>query len=728
MSSQGQHIRLNIARDHLRQHYAIDAGLDTMDSRPLGSDPRSVQPHVRDQCREEMRRCQERAHEELAGFIGGSKITVWRETDQGNLEVAGPGWAKRAFDGEDGLRADKLYFLVSEWEGLLAQIASDKARAFLVVPHASKLLTDDIINTTTDYPNLDGRSYDWPIWKAVEYIRSIIDDDDEHGCFLRTQIALRQAALDERITIFGKAELPPPKPAGHPSEIWTRIKPEYWEDHKFSHLITNDYWFGHDHTMRDPYSTYGFKERYWSLLVNKEQVEQTWPPEWNRWKNLLGHWNQAAKREFDHQRDLANSKASLAGHFLSSAHIRMLLEAALSPVLDLLDRARTMNAPESIYGSLRDGAISCLEQFQQEVSSIITNPSGRYRVDGRIREYFDSLTNEHKQRINDAIAEWLAEDSCRQPDLAAPLVQHSKTDQVKFSSPEPGWLQLWQGPLKFRATYDRGMFGPGHTIERMHQFADEGASGNGRHEPLYSVRIDELDGAIIIEWLAKRGEDGRTQKVSYYDVLLTALHDRIRNDANARNELFRSFWILPDQYARAVGAYATAASLQEWLKSEFYSAIHEGQCEIWARAGSKVAPFTKVPADIFRAYTIKSWGFGQPGAAWAELEGEATLYSIHVAAYESDSSQLVMADSSIEVLRTGDPGRPAKGYNLYCEEHERRCGASEALETLADEAAYLAGWYRKKYPKADPASKGTIENRIRERHRRYKSERATKLS
>lgn len=70
-------------------------------------------------------------------------------------------------------------------------------------------------------------------------------------------------------------------------------------------------------------------------------------------------------------------------------------------------------------------------------------------------------------------------------------------------------------------------------------------------------------------------------------------------------------------------------------------------------------------------------------------------------------------------MRTGDPGRPPKGFQLYMAEHRRRCDAGEALEKVAHEAEHLAQWYAIQFPSADPVSPGTVENRIREQHRHY---------
>lgn len=200
----------------------------------------------------------------------------------------------------------------------------------------------------------------------------------------------------------------------------------------------------------------------------------------------------------------------------------------------------------------------------------------------------------------------------------------------EFDEARPDWVELWQGPLKFRATYDKGQFGPGHSLERINQYGRDGATGDGRHAPIYSVRLDGDDGAIVIEWLI--GLTGRAPPYQssryYHGGLGRGLYNRLKDDPKFRDQQMSH---LPaNQRARAVGAYACGISMREWAEREFFQAIHAGHCEIWARVGSQAAPFRLIPVDVFRAYTIQEWGYGVPGGARATLDGAATLYSIRV--------------------------------------------------------------------------------------------------
>jgi hypothetical protein len=550
---------------------------------------------------------------------------VWQETDAGSFENAGPQWARKSFDGEEGLRTDRLYFLMTDWEKILIALTSEKSRIYLAIPQASKLLSDDIAASSAQFPKFEGRAYDWPVWRAIEHVRAVIEDDDEHACYLRTQIALRQAALDRRITIFGRGEIPPPKPAGYPSEIWTRIKPEYWENHKLTSLATSEGYSSHDHTIPDPYSPYAFGERYWSLTCNREEIEKAWPPEWTKWIKLFGHWNLAAERDFSKLRDLANSKACLAGATAGTAHIRMLMDAALQPVLEILGKARNLNAPESLYASFCAEGISCLELFQRQAADVVLNPSGRCRAGAAEQTYLESLIREGKARIENLVAQWSAEDACVRSSTMIEANRTSVGNVNDFDAPQPRWLELWQGPLRFRATYERGQFGPGHSFEDINKHG----LGRSKNRDIYTVRGDPGDGAIVIEWHV--GLPGRKRSESrYYDGHpKRELSNQLKDDRAFRK---RYFGHLPAELReRAVGAYATAVTIREWLEQEFFNAVYEGQCEIWARIGSRVAPFSRISADVFRAHKVKCWGYGNPGAAWAELKGESSLFAIHVA-------------------------------------------------------------------------------------------------
>lgn len=72
-------------------------------------------------------------------------------------------------------------------------------------------------------------------------------------------------------------------------------------------------------------------------------------------------------------------------------------------------------------------------------------------------------------------------------------------------------------------------------------------------------------------------------------------------------------------------------------------------------------------------------------------------------------------------LKTGDPGRPTKGKEIYMAEFERRIADESAIGGLMEEARSLATWYSEHYPLNDQPTPKTIKNSIAERWRAYKA-------
>lgn len=131
--------------------------------------------------------------------------------------------------------------------------------------------------TPGGYPTLEGRAFNLPICRAVEYVRKVVGDNDAEQCFPVTRQAIRQAAFDGRISIYGRRELPPPKRSSHHSDIWYLIEPIYWERHEIGPMATDEEWQAHEHTRPEPLVVDGYRERYWSLLVHLDEIVSAFP-------------------------------------------------------------------------------------------------------------------------------------------------------------------------------------------------------------------------------------------------------------------------------------------------------------------------------------------------------------------------------------------------------------------------------------------------------------------
>lgn len=131
MEAQAQHIPLNHARDYLRQHFAVAAGLDPVVARPLGTGNEPLDPDERAVWMGQFNECRDRAHEALAGYILEAKLTVWGESAEGNLQIVAPDAAADRFDGVDGLRADGLLLDRQQFETLVRQVCSKQSQEYL---------------------------------------------------------------------------------------------------------------------------------------------------------------------------------------------------------------------------------------------------------------------------------------------------------------------------------------------------------------------------------------------------------------------------------------------------------------------------------------------------------------------------------------------------------------------------------------------------------------------
>lgn len=115
-----------------------------------------------------------------------------------------------------------------------------------------------------------------PLWKAVQHVADTLGDTDNQTGYPLTLEAIWQAALEERIEIWGKRELPAPQESGFSSEVWTPINPMYWRTHLINSMATGDKWQEYVHTYSEPL-TIGERQRYWSLEVRPTDIQTLWP-------------------------------------------------------------------------------------------------------------------------------------------------------------------------------------------------------------------------------------------------------------------------------------------------------------------------------------------------------------------------------------------------------------------------------------------------------------------
>lgn len=116
-----------------------------------------------------------------------------------------------------------------------------------------------------------------PIWKAVRQAALAIGDTDQNQSYPRARQAVRQAALEGRLEVWGQKDIPPQhyQDERH-STAWTEIKPNYWEEYELNQVATAEFHSDQDHTWEEDLKSRRGK-RYWSLKVDQAEIDKEWP-------------------------------------------------------------------------------------------------------------------------------------------------------------------------------------------------------------------------------------------------------------------------------------------------------------------------------------------------------------------------------------------------------------------------------------------------------------------
>ena len=88
-------------------------------------------------------------------------------------------------------------------------------------------------------PKLKSRGERAPLWKAVEHVRGAINDRNSKDAYPAARTALRQAALDGHVRIFGHKSERPMGAGGNYSLVSTPIPQIYWETADIGPLATD---------------------------------------------------------------------------------------------------------------------------------------------------------------------------------------------------------------------------------------------------------------------------------------------------------------------------------------------------------------------------------------------------------------------------------------------------------------------------------------------------------
>jgi hypothetical protein len=117
-----------------------------------------------------------------------------------------------------------------------------------------------------------------PMWQAIEYLSGVVGDDDASQSFPEARKKMRQAAIEGRLEVWGRKEIPPEHLTAEQRAraVWSKIEPDYWHDYEINRLATVERFDDRDHTQNEGFPT-EIGNRYWSLRVRRIGVKQLWP-------------------------------------------------------------------------------------------------------------------------------------------------------------------------------------------------------------------------------------------------------------------------------------------------------------------------------------------------------------------------------------------------------------------------------------------------------------------
>lgn len=120
--------------------------------------------------------------------------------------------------------------------------------------------------------------YDTPIHKAVDYVALRIDDSDSGESYPTARHALRTAAHEGRITLYGKKKS---KGKSDPSRLRTVVPADYWDDQELTLYATASshlHWIHTGPELGNNKEVIGYsREQYWEVLVSMDEVRKEWP-------------------------------------------------------------------------------------------------------------------------------------------------------------------------------------------------------------------------------------------------------------------------------------------------------------------------------------------------------------------------------------------------------------------------------------------------------------------
>lgn len=363
------------AVDYLRQHYAVEKGVDNMGYFHLGGSLQNADEDERAACASVHKEARERARGSIHGCLSGEKIPVWKGTSEGDLVRCAGQWAWKQLEQETA-QADTLYFATADWNLLLPQLTSDVSRRHFQ-------------NATA----VDGSL---SLWLALELrrARAAFDESrkDQDACFeanglrksgprvkatLKSASEICVALADATIAKAGEFQSTAEQLSEAERAVLAFTREIANSAIPLAYFVSGETGLGGSvvkaatgrgaQLSRDIEGAFALAKA--NPLGSGEQASSV--------ASIFAIWRDEAINEFEVERDSVNSAFSRANRTQSAYHIRGLAEGAEKVIKALIDKARSLPLPDGEWGNLECHAFSVLSELTEQIREIAIGANGR---------------------------------------------------------------------------------------------------------------------------------------------------------------------------------------------------------------------------------------------------------------------------------------------------------------------------------------------------------------
>lgn len=363
------------AVDYLRQHYAVEKGVDSMGYFRLGGSLQSAGEAERASCAQIHKSARDRARAEIGGCLSGAKISAWKETSNGDLVPCGGQWALQQIENETP-DADRLYFATTDWNQLVPHLTSEISQEYFADANAG----NDKLS----------------LWLALELRRARAEFDKSRKdqdadfeakgmpkCGPRVKATLKSASeicvalADATIAKASEFESTQRQLSEAATGVLAFTREIANSAIPLAFFVSGETGLGGSVVKAaTDRGAQLYRDIEGAFALAKAVVpglgKQTSPV-----ASIFAIWRDEAINEFEVERDNVNSTFSKANRTQSAYHINGLVEGAEKAIKALIVKARELPLPDDEWSNLERHAVSVLAELTDQIREIAIGANGR---------------------------------------------------------------------------------------------------------------------------------------------------------------------------------------------------------------------------------------------------------------------------------------------------------------------------------------------------------------